>query len=121
MVNLVDTFTRVFGKAPTEEQIGVLMKAKAQREAALNKRIAPPDSLIDKSKKFQATAKVYAGRKEPENGILLPIRAYTINKLLGFNLSPEQIAEALDVNMSFIEKAIEHYKLPRKKARRKLG
>ena len=119
MVNIVDTFTAMYGRKPTESELAFMQRVKAEREARFNKNIAPSRNLIDQSKKSQETAKAAAKNRPFQQAILVTYRAFTINKLLQFDLSVAQIAEALDVKESSVNFDIDKYRLPRKMVRRK--
>ena len=43
MVNICDTFTRMYGRAPSEAELGAMLKMKADIDALKNKSITRRD------------------------------------------------------------------------------
>ena len=119
MVNICDTFTRMYGRAPTEAEIASMMKMKADIDAFKNKSITPREGDLVHSKKAQERAKISAARRNKNGSVAVPQRTCTINKLIMFGLSTDQIADALFMKFEAVESDIEKYKLPRQNIRKK--
>ena len=119
MVNICDTFTRMYGRAPTEAEIASMMKMKADIDAFKNKAITPREGDLVHSKKAQERAKISAAKRDKNGSVAVPQRTCTINKLIMFGLSTGQIADALFMNFEAVERDIEKYKLPRQNLRKK--
>ena len=119
MVNICDTFTRMYGRAPTEAEIASMMKMKADIDAFKNKAITPREGDLVHSKKAQERAKISAARRNKNSSVAVPQRTCTINKLIMFGLSTGQIADALFMKFEAVESDIEKYKLPRQNLRKK--
>jgi hypothetical protein len=115
MVNLVDAFTKEFGKPPTQEQLAKMMELKAEIDAYKNKAIKPKENMIEKSKTGKANATEYA-RENPKGHkkeISVSPRIIQINKMIWYKLSNEQIADVLNVDVGYITNTIKKYHLPR--------
>ena len=119
MVNICDTFTRMYGRAPTEAEIASMMKMKADIDAFKNKAITPREGDLVHSKKAQQRAKISAAKRNKNGSVAVPQRTCTINKLIMFGLSTGQIADALFMKFEAVESDIEKYKLPRQNLRKK--
>ena len=113
MVNFVDTFTKMYGRKPTESEAAFMMRMKAEREARLNKDISPKEGLLVASQRSQYHAKKAAAERNSRQAVSVPARAYTVNKLINFGLTNEQIAEALGLEVRQVERNINRYRLPR--------
>ena len=119
MVNICDTFTRMYGRAPSEAELGAMLKMKADIDALKNKSITPREGDLVHSKKAQERAKISAARRNKNGSVAVPQRTCTINKLIMFGLSTGQIADALFMKFEAVESDIEKYKLPRQNLRKK--
>ena len=118
MVNICDTFTRMYGRAPTEAEIASMMKMKCEIDAYKNRAITPREGDLVHSKKAQERAKISAAKRN-NGSVAVPQRTCTINKLIMFGLSTGQIADALFMKFEAVESDIEKYKLPRQNLRKK--
>tara|TARA_R110000796_G_scaffold54346_1_gene127000 strand:+ start:25 stop:444 length:420 start_codon:yes stop_codon:yes gene_type:complete len=93
MVNIVDTFTQLYGRPPRSAELMVMMKMKADQEQG---KLRFPKLPV---KKKTATVSSFI---------------FTINKLMLFGLSEKQIAEAILMPENVITNARTKYKLPKK-------
>jgi len=118
MINIPENFARIYKRAPTEHDIGILMKMKAEQDAYKNKAITPRDGDLVHSKKAQERARISAAKRN-NGSVAVPQRTCTINKLIMFGLSTGQIADALFMKLEAVESDIEKYKLPRQNLRKK--
>lgn len=113
MPSIFDTFTKAYGRKPTETEAAFMMRMQAERDARINKDISPKDGLMEASKKSQYHAKKAAAERNSKQAVNVPARAFTVNKLIGFGLTNEQIAEALGLELRQVERNINRYRLPR--------
>lgn len=113
MVNFVDTFTKMYGRKPTESEAAFMMRMRAERDARLNKDMSPKEGLLVASQRSQYHAKKAIAERNSKTAVNVPARAFTVNKLIGFGLTNEQIAEALGLEMRQVERNINRYRLPR--------
>ena len=119
MINIPENFARIYKRAPTEHDIGILMKMKAEQDAYKNKAITPREGDLVHSKKAQERARISAAKRDKNGSVAVPQRTCTINKLIMFGLSTGQIADALFMKFEAVESDIEKYKLPRQNLRKK--
>lgn len=121
MVNFVDTFTKMYGRKPTENEAAFLMRVKAERDARLNKNMKPKEGLLVASKRSQHHAQEAAAQRKINRKRLVNVtaRVFTINKLMGYKLDNEQIADALGLEVWKVEREIENFKLPRDDIRKR--
>lgn len=119
MVNIVDTFTRMYGRRPSEDETAAMMRMKAENDARKNKIIMPKDNSMNKSMECQKRAQEAAAKRPFQQSIVVPARVYTINKLMNYGLTNQQIGDALDLGIKQITTDIHKYKLPRKLLRKK--
>ena len=114
MVNFVESFTRMYGRKPSESETAFMMRVKAERDARINKDISPKSGLMEASRKSQHHARIAAENRKKKSAINVPARAYTINKLLQLGFDQKLIADVLDVNEGIVNQAVLRYRLPRK-------
>lgn len=121
MVNFVDTFTKMYGRKPTENEAAFLMRVKAERDARLNKNMKPKEGLLVASKRSQHHAQEAAAQRKTNRNRLVNVtaRVFTINKLIGYKLDNEQIADALGLEVWKVEREIKNFKLPRDDIRKR--
>ena len=120
MVNLVDNFTKTFGRAPSEKEIGDLMRLKAEQESA--------EILKYKNERYKALNKEVAKRQmparpkpepkpEPKPSVAAPMYgdklAVMINRMLRYGLSKDKVAYCLFVTENEVEATMKAYGLPR--------
>ena len=87
MINIPETFVRIYKRAPTEDDIGILMKMKAEQDAFKNRSITPREGDLVHSKKAQERARISAAKRHKNGTVAVPRRTCTINKLIIFGLS----------------------------------
>jgi len=105
MVNMTESFTKVFGRFPTEEEIGEMMRLKAQQEGYKATKFDPPTSKVNGEHVHKGVHKKKFVRMTRTNK--------QINNLLIKGLSPRDIAECLMLRTSTVEAAMDKYALPR--------
>lgn len=114
MVNVIDAFTRLYKRPPTEEEIGAMIKMKADMDALQNRKLRPTVNVMEVSKTSRERSKIAAAKRPLKDKILINLRGWTINCLLHEGLSKEAIAEAMCITVGNVEYNINRYKLPRK-------
>jgi uncharacterized protein YpmB len=119
MVNVVnveitlDNFKRAFGRAPSQEEIAMMMKLKAlKQEKQIN--TGNTGNVMERSKKCQDIA-LARGRekKKQKTQVKISPQAMKVNKMLNYGLSEEQIADVLDKTVLAIRNCMYRYRLPR--------
>jgi len=113
MVNIVDTFTRMYGRSPTEAELGAMIKMKADIEAYENRKLRPTVDLMTKSRESQKRAQEAAKKRQLKKGISINLRGWTVNCLLLADMSKQDISNALCITDKDVETLIRRYKLPR--------
>lgn len=99
MVNITDTFTKMYGRPPTPRELGTLMKMHAN-----------PDYVRELLQRETEPAKKPAPKPE---GVQCNIRAWATNCLMQDGYTIEQVAHILCVTVEQIEYNIKRHKLPR--------
>lgn len=103
MVNVVESFTLLYKRAPTQKEIDRMMRLKEEQEA--RKEIEAKTVPKEKTR-----TRIPAERKTPN----ITKRAITINKLLLYGLDQDQIADALGLTKPQVMIEIDLHKLPKK-------
>jgi len=106
MVNITDTFTRLYGRPPTPTEVGAMMKLKLKQEALQNPRLR--ERVIIEPE--EETPKVPEVKSE---GKKCNIRAWAINCLMQEGFSKKKIAEVLCITIEQIDYNIDRQSLPR--------
>jgi hypothetical protein len=106
MVNITDTFTRLYGRPPTPTEIGAMMKLKLKQEVLQNPRLR--ERIIIEPE--EETPKVEKVKRE---GITCNKRAWATNYLIKDGYTKEQIAHILCITMEQLEYNANRYNLPR--------
>ena len=104
MVNIVDTFTRLYKRPPTQEELAAMMRLKAEQETLGKLRQSAP---VKKPKPV----------KKPipnPDGITCNKRAWAINCLMRDGYSKKKIAFILCISEEQIDYTVDRFKLPRK-------
>jgi DNA-binding NarL/FixJ family response regulator len=102
MVNVVESFTRLYKRAPTQKEIEAMMRLKEEQEA--RKEIAAKTAPKDKTR-----TRIPAERKTPN----ITKRVVTINKLMLYGLNQEQIADALGLTRPQVTIEVNTHQLPK--------
>lgn len=105
MVNMTESFTKTFGRFPTEEEIGTLMKLKAEQEGYKATKFTPPTSKANGQHVHKGVHKKKFVRMTKTNK--------QINNLLIKGLSPKDIADGLMLRVETVKSAMDKYALPR--------
>ena len=99
MVNITDTFTKLYNRPPTQAEVGAMMKLQANPEYARK-------LLQRETEPVKAPAHKPAGKK-------VNIRAWAINCLMQDGYTKEQIAHILCITIDQIDYNIDRQSLPR--------
>ena len=97
MVNVTDTFTKLYGRPPTPTEVGAMMKLQANPERV--RKLLQPEPVKKPAPKS-------TGKK-------VNIRAWAINCLMQDGYTKEQISHILCITIAQIEYNIERQSLPR--------
>jgi hypothetical protein len=114
MVNICDTFTRMYGRKPSADELGSLMKMKAEQDAFKNAAMKPKLGVMGISGPSQERSKAAAAKRHPHGARVIPQRACIINNLLDLGLLVDEIAEALYLDEAKIRADIDKFNLPRR-------
>lgn len=97
MVNITDTFTKLYGRPPTQTELGAMMKLQADTQYVRKLLQSDPEPVQVKKKK----------------PVPRPSRlTCTINKLLFYMLTDEQIVDALGITRKEFDAQVKKYDLP---------
>ena len=99
MVNITETFTRMYQRPPTQRELGAMMKMQAN-----------PDYVRELLQRETEPAKKPAPKPE---GVKCNIRAWATNCLMQDGYTTEQIARILCVTVEQIDYNIMRHNLPR--------
>jgi len=113
MVNIVDAFTRLYQRPPTEAELGTMLKMKADQEAAKNPKLRPTVNVMEVSKVSSKRSKISAFNRPLKNKINVNIRGWAINCLMHEGYSKEKIAHFLCISLEQVDYNIRRYNLPR--------
>lgn len=120
MVNLVESFTRTFGYAPSEEQLGDLMRLKAEQERDEIRKFKSERYKIEAQQKQKWQMPARKTQELDATPKALPIGpafgdkfSVTINRLLRYGLTADKIAFSLFVTEKEVQATIRAYHLPR--------
>ena len=119
MVNVVDVeitldnFKRAFDRAPTQEEVAMMMKLKAlKQEKQIN--TSNTGNVMERSKKCQDIALARGKEKKKlKQQVKISPQAMKVNKMLNYGLTEEQIADVLDKDVLAIRNCMYRYRLPR--------
>jgi transcriptional regulator with GAF, ATPase, and Fis domain len=113
MVKIVDSFTRLYGRPPTEEEIGAMMRLKAEQDALKNPALRPSVNVMAVSKISQERSQISAAKRPLKDKINVNIRGWMINCLMHEGYDKEKIAHILALDTDQIDYTMKRYNLPR--------
>ena len=119
MVNICDTFTRMYGRKPSANELAAMMKMKAEQDAFKNKDMKPKIGAMGLSGLSQERSKVASAKRNPDGAIVVSKLTMKISRLLEVGLNAEQIAYALFIEVSNVKGHIVRFKLPRSNMKQK--
>ena len=116
MVNVVDAFTKAFGRAPTEKEVGDMMRLKVEQD---KRRMEQKKQAVAADVKLP-TPKIYTKPRKPRTKKVeqvypnkMSARAHMINRMLIIQVMPDDIAFGLGMSQAFVNAEIDKWKLPR--------
>ena len=123
MVNLTDSFTKLYGRPPTEQELATMMLMKAEQDARKNSIIKPRQDIAEMSKRskdqFEKPKKPKSSGRPESNKYRWPYRASQlakqINKMLIDNITIERMSYYLDVSEAKVMGEIKKWGLPQSK------
>ena len=113
MVNIVDSFTRLYKRPPTEAELGAMLRMQADRDAQKNPKLRPAVNVMQVSKVSSERSKIAAANRPLKNKIYINIRGWMINCLMHEGYDKEKIAHILALDTDQIDYNIKRYSLPR--------
>jgi transcriptional regulator with GAF, ATPase, and Fis domain len=113
MVNIVDSFTRLYKRPPTEAELGAMLRMQADRDAKKNPKLRPAVNVMEVSKVSSERSKIAAAKRPLKNKIYINIRGWMINCLMHEGYDKEKIAHILALDTDQIDYNIKRYSLPR--------
>jgi alpha-N-acetylglucosamine transferase len=113
MVNVVDAFTRLYKRPPTEKELGAMLKMQADRDAQKNPKLRPTVNVMEVSKVSSEQSKIAAANRSQKNEIYINIRGWMINCLLHEGYDKKKISYILALDMDQIDYTMKRYNLPR--------
>lgn len=113
MVNVVDAFTRLYKRPPTEAELGAMLRMQADRDAQKNPKLRPAVNVMEVSKVSSERSKISAANRPLKNKIYINIRGWMINCLMHEGYDKEKIAHILALDTDQIDYNIKRYSLPR--------
>jgi transcriptional regulator with GAF, ATPase, and Fis domain len=113
MVRIVDSFTRLYGRQPTEKEIGEMMRLQAEQDALKNPALRPSINVMNVSKISQERSQISAAKRPLKDKINVNIRGWMINCLLHEGYEKKKIGHILALDMDQIEYTMKRYNLPR--------
>lgn len=113
MVNIVDSFTRLYKRPPTEAELGAMLRMQADRDAQKNPKLRPAVNVMEVSKVSSERSKISAANRPLKNKIYINIRGWMINCLMHEGYDKEKIAHILALDTDQIDYNIKRYSLPR--------
>tara|TARA_R110000803_G_scaffold127205_1_gene194706 strand:+ start:169 stop:573 length:405 start_codon:yes stop_codon:yes gene_type:complete len=108
----LDNFKRAFNRAPTQPELGAMMRLKARRQ---EKQPSMKKVMwkMEKSLYSQKVAQDAARNRELRTDIVVTKQVWSINYLLGLGLEKNQIIEALHISDQMYSNSLIRYNLPR--------
>ena len=113
MVNIVDAFTRLYERPPTQTELATMMKMKADQDAAKNPKLRPTVNVMEVSKVSSERSKIAAANHSRKTEIYINIRGWMINCLLHEGYDKKKISYILALDMDQIDYTMKRYNLPR--------
>lgn len=130
MVNLTESFTKLYGRAPSESEIAQMMKLKAEQDARKNSMIKPKRDIAALSKqskelhetKTKPKPKPRAPTQINDKSLMqwpkrAPQMALRINRMLKDEIPIATISYYLGIGVNFVNAEIVKWRLPREKDR----
>lgn len=95
-MNITDTFTRMYSRPPTEGEVGAMMKLKLEQDLLRRLNKPKPEPVQVKKKQGPRPSRL----------------TRTINKLMLYMLTDDQIVDALGITRKEFDAQVKKYTLP---------
>ena len=112
MVNIVDSFTKLYNRPPTHSELATMMEMKREQEGWRKKKDEPKEVIRVREPKTPTTINDRHGYRWPKRA---SIRAKQINRMLKDGITIERMAHYLDVKESQVMSDIKTWDLPQEK------
>jgi len=112
MVNILDSFTKLYKRPPTESEIARMLEMTRKQEGWNNKQDEPKEVVKPREPKTPTKINDRNEYKWPKRA---SVRAKQVNRMLNDEITIERIAHYLDVNVSQVMSDIRAWDLPQKK------
>ena len=113
MVNLTESFTKLYGRRPTEKELSTMMEMKREQEGWKNhKKQAKAEPKPMREPKTPTKINDRNAYKWPKRA---SVRAKQINRMLKDGVTVDKMAHYLDVNPSQVMSDIKTWDLPQEK------
>lgn len=119
MVKITESFTKLYGRPPTESELATMMAMKAEQDARKNRMVNPRQDIAEMSKRSQEQFEKPKSVGRPEsNRYRWPYRAsqvaQQINKMLIDNITIERMAYYMNISEAKVISEINKWGLPQK-------
>jgi DNA-binding NarL/FixJ family response regulator len=119
MVNICDTFTRMYGRKPSASELASMMRMKAEQDSFKNRNMKKKVGAMELSGPCQERSKAASAKRNPDGAIVVSKLTMKISRLLEVGLTAEQIAYALFIEVPNVKGHIVRFKLPRSNLKQK--
>ena len=112
MVNILDSFTKLYKRPPTESEVAAMLKMKREQEGWRKKKDEPKEVVKVREPKTPTKINDRSVYKWPKRA---SVRAKQVNRMLKDGITIERMAYYLDVKESQIMSDIKTWDLPQEK------
>ena len=112
MVNIVDSFTKLYNRPPTQAELATMMEMQREQEGWRKKKDEPKEVIRVREPKTPTTINDRHGYKWPKRA---SVRAKQVNRMLKDGITIERMAYYLDVKESQVMSDIKTWELPQEK------
>ena len=112
MVNIVDSFKKLYNRPPTQSEFATMMEMKREQEGWRGKKDELKEAVKVREPKTPTTINDRHGYRWPKRA---SVRAKQINRMLKDGITIERMAHYLDVKESQVMSDIKTWELPQKK------
>lgn len=114
MVNIVESFTKLYNRPPTQSEIATMMEMKREQEGWRKTKDKPKEVIKVREPKTPTKINDKSVYKWPKRA---SVRAKQVNRMLKDGITIERMSYYLDVKESQIMSDITTWNLPQKKDR----
>ena len=108
MVNITDTFTKMYGRPPSQTELGAMMKLQAEQSILRRLKNHQPVQTYKPAGKVGRPKTAKPKRPNPRPSKL----TRSINKLMLYLLTDDQIVDALGITRKEFDAQVKKYTLP---------